>query len=177
MCGLCVRSLLNSNLPCLTAAPNSSLPSPTVSIQCRNSADFQMQSDMQRLALQHGSACAIACVSNDNGFAPALRHAASKGCFTVAGTAPLKTRRRPPWAPPPDYSRFPLPAAAGRCLVWDHRWLPGPQQAAEEAALAATWAEREPGYAPPPLPCPGGVTQRWMAEERRSSISAEAEIG
>jgi hypothetical protein len=143
-----------------------------------------MRSDMYRHVLQHtqqdsssgaGDGCAdaaaaaaagaaaamiLACVSHDHGFAATLRFAASRGCTVAAVTDPLKTRRRPAWAPPPDYSRYPLPAAARCCLVWDGGWLPAAEQAAAEAQLAAQW-EREAGLARGPLPAPGGVAAAW----------------
>lgn len=126
---------------------------------------------MQRLAQELGSGALVACVSGDHGFAPALRYAAGRGCTTVAVTAPPQARRRPAWAPPPDYARFPLPAAAERCLVWDESWLPGPRQAAEEAAAAARVAGAA-GLAPPPLPARGGVVAAWRAGRGHWSLDA-----
>lgn len=125
-----------------------------------------MSGDMEQLARQLAPAAVrplavLACASNDVGFAPSLRYAAARGLATVAVTDPLRTRRRPPWAPPPDYGRYPLPAAAGRCLVWDDRWLPPPDDADAEAALAQTWAAAT-GLPPPPLPCAGGVARAWV---------------
>ncbi|EFN53114.1 hypothetical protein CHLNCDRAFT_54097 [Chlorella variabilis] len=130
-----------------------------------------MAADVHRLVSRQGAAlagccchtAALACVSNDSGFAAMLRFAASRGVATLAVTDPLRTRRRPPWAPPPDYGRHPLPAAAGRCLVWDERWLPEEQQAAEEAELVIGWA-KEAGLPLPPLPCAGSVAGTWTAE-------------
>ena len=126
---------------------------------------------MQRLVGRHadglGSSAAaiIAIASNDAGFAPALAYAASKGCTAVAITEPLKTRRRPAWAPPPDLSRYPLPAAAGRCLLWDSAWLPSLKHAAEEAAVATEWAQQA-GLPLAPLQCPGGVVAAWRSGQR-----------
>lgn len=128
----------------------------------------------EAISCQDGSATTrpllvLACASNDVGFAPTLRYSAARGLATVAVTDPLRTRRRPPWAPPPDYGRYPLPAAAGRCLAWDDRWLPQQQQADEEAALAQAWAA-ETGLPLPPLPCAGGVVRAWV--QRSALIQA-----
>lgn len=106
--------------------------------------------------------CIVACATNDHGFADALRFAAARGCEVWAVCEPLRTRRRPAWASPPDYSRFPLPAAAGRCLVWDSAWLPAAEEQAAEAALAVEWTASV--VLPLPLlPCRGGVAAAWHA--------------
>ncbi|KAL4437235.1 hypothetical protein ABPG75_004374 [Micractinium tetrahymenae] len=129
-----------------------------------------MRCDMHAWAAQHGQLAAIACASGDTGFAPTLRYAAAKGAAVAAVTDPLRTRPRPPWAPPPDYGRYPLPAAAGLCLVWDPAWVPdGQRQLAQEVALTGAWVAA--GAVPPaPLPCPGGVTAVW----RRAVAGSQA---
>lgn len=111
----------------------------------------------------------VACATNDHGFADALRFAAARGCEVWAVCEPLRTRRRPAWAGPPDYSRFPLPAAAGRCLAWDSGWLPTAGEQAVEAALAAEWAAGA-GLPLPALPCSGGVAAAWHGANPCSSL-------
>jgi hypothetical protein len=131
-----------------------------------------MRGDMQSWSVTHGSSSSgpvalLACASNDAGFAPALRYAASCGISTLAVTNPLKARRRQPWQlPPQNYSRYPLPAAAGCCLVWDEGWLPGEQAAAVEEGLVLQWA-RKLQLPEAPLPCPGGVTATWSQGQRQ----------
>lgn len=76
------------------------------STTCRQAADAALKRDLQAWARAHGRAGALACLSNDVGFAAALRHAReASGCKTVAVTDPLFTRPRPSWASPPDYGR------------------------------------------------------------------------
>lgn len=170
-----------------TANVNNSLLVP-----CRNSADLAMRGHLHQLALQQSAQrsgptksaavadeaaaaatpaaphaeppthLVIACATNDHGFADALRFAAARGCEVWAVCEPLRTRRRPAWAPPPDYSRFPLPAAAGRCLVWDSSWLPPAEQQAAEAAAALEWAA-DADLPAAPLPCRGGMPAVWRA--------------
>ncbi len=127
---------------------------------------------MHAWAAQHGRRAALACASGDTGFASVLRHAAAQGAQVAAITDPLRTRRRPPWAPPPNYGRYPLPAAAGLCLVWDASWVPTTQeQQTQEAALVEAWTAS--GAVPlAPLPCPGGIAAVW-----RQPQTAAAEGG
>ncbi|PSC68563.1 GDP-L-fucose synthase 2 [Micractinium conductrix] len=129
----------------------------------RQAADAALKRDLQAWARAHGRAGALACLSNDVGFAAALRHAReASGCKTVAVTDPLFTRPRPSWASPPDYGRYPLPAAAGRCLVWNARLKPPcTADAAEEARLLAA-AAAAAGLPLPDRPCEGGVAAAWV---------------
>ena len=99
---------------------------------------------MQRLAKELGPAAAIVCISNDHGFAPALRYAAEQGCTTVAV---MKFD-----------GHWRLFEAARRGLVWSDGWEPSARQAAEEAA----WARRA-GLPLLQQPTRGGVVQAWRA--------------
>ncbi|KAL4439422.1 hypothetical protein ABPG77_008751 [Micractinium sp. CCAP 211/92] len=82
----------------------------------KDAADMLMQREMLLFAEEHGPAATVICVTNDQGFAPALDKCGRLGAFTVAVGTYLREAGFN-WSVQP--SKLPVPAAAN-CIVAYH---------------------------------------------------------
>lgn len=103
----------------------------------KDAADLLMRRHMIDFAAAHGPSAAVICVSNDQGFAPALERCGHMGAFTVAVGTYLRTAGFN-WSQRPG--KLPV-ACAANCIV---AWHPGrPQEhSKKELKLVADYQQR-----------------------------------